>query len=546
MPLTIVPVATSIRGSIASNGTVRTVAAITLRNDGDAPRAALGFALNHGLDVTAIASSRGTARVQQVWDRLGVEVTPPLAPRESRRLTFTTAGAPNDVQFALPGGTGFSARYRRYLQADTSIELSDLSRSTIEPHANEVRLALAAPSLAPVPRYTRWEVAGAWSRGRAVDAGFIAEEVAPPAPLQVELTLPDGFVGVDSCGSAAPRRLASRCTRGHADYRLVGARFVTSTFGDGIRVAHLAPHASLARLHGPAFAEAVALARRAWPRLQLDPKMIFVEQPTERDHQEPAGWRTRIGTMHAVRASGAMNLVPESRFVELSTWNRGFVAAALIANALRHKRPIVASDQPFVDSFYEEVASSRTGGRKGHAVEFPGGPKPITDPLLRMQHGGRLERVLIDLEYRVGADRLAAAIEEFASRGTSRGTAKELFDLIGRHASVSLDRMYEDYVAGTALPRLTLKDVVFTRTRKEWEVRGLVVNEERGESFCPVVLRTAFGSVRTIVRTDSNAATPFVLRSAHEPQTLQLDPERVVYRFAAIGTVDAVEYRGEQ
>ena len=171
-----------------------------------------------------------------------------------------------------------------------------------------------------------------------------------------------------------------------------------------------------------------------------------------------------------------------------------------------------------------------------------------TTPLLRLRWAteaqDRLKRVLADLENRVGADRLVEGINEFAA-GDGNGTAKELFDIVGRRADVNLDNMYRDYLVGDALPKLTLEDATFVRDGKRWTVRGFVHNLATSEAVCPVVLRTQFGSVRQSVVVGTGERVPFSLSTDYEPRTLQLDPERVVYRHAAIGTVDSIDYKGE-
>jgi hypothetical protein len=134
-------------------------------------------------------------------------------------------------------------------------------------------------------------------------------------------------------------------------------------------------------------------------------------------------------------------------------------------------------------------------------------------------------------------------VDDFlAAPGT--GTARELMDAIAKRGGVRLDRVWSDYFEGDALPQLTLADVKFTRRGAAWEVSGIVHNRDKGEVFCPVVLRTAYGSLRTMLHIDSQQKVPFVLQSTHEPRTLQLDPDKVVYRYAAVGTVDSVDYRG--
>jgi hypothetical protein len=235
-------------------------------------------------------------------------------------------------------------------------------------------------------------------------------------------------------------------------------------------------------------------------------------------------------------------------FIQLQPMDAGTIAASLIAGSLQQRRRVVTEERPFFRDFYETVATWRTGGRKPGAVEPATGARPLTDPIIRQAAAGeqpfRLMRVLVDVEYRVGADRLVAGIDDFLAGGPEPGTAKELLDKIGRRGGVSLDRVYNDYFAGAGIPRLTFEKVVFARAGDGWEVRGTLRNEGVGEVFCPVVLRTGFGSAATTVRVDTNGATPFSIATKHEPRTLQLDPDHVVYRYGAIGPIDFVDYKG--
>jgi hypothetical protein len=43
---------------------------------------------------------------------------------------------------------------------------------------------------------------------------------------------------------------------------------------------------------------------------------------------------------------------------------------------------------------------------------------------------------------------------------------------------------------------------------------------------------------------DTGERVPFAFDTDAEPRSLQLDPDRVCYRQAAVGTVDTIDYRG--
>jgi ABC-type transport system involved in multi-copper enzyme maturation permease subunit len=549
MPVAIVPVAASLRGRVTPAGVIDATATLTLRNDGGSAQRELAFALNRGIGIERVTASRGKARLDRVWERVGVVLDPPLAPHESRRVAFVLRGAPGTYDFALPSASNFAAAWRRYANAKTSVDLADLSRSTLRRAASAERMLLGGPSLLPVPRYSPWETASdtrTWRHTEPPENAFVPDAVTPATALSIELDVADDFLAVDSCGSASPGHISSRCTAALGDYVLLGTRLTMTTLTGGVRLAYLPVHAAVARTHGPALAEAIRLARQSWPSFALHDRAIFVERPAFPHETYYGEWRS-VYAMRALNARGALSLIPEPMFIRRKPLQPSVIAAGLIAGALRARRPVVPAEQAFFRDFYELIAAWRTGGRKGNAVEPAVGGRPITDPILTGAGDNRgplrLAKVLSDIEYRVGAERLVAGVEDFVSAGPRPGTAKELLETIGRHGGVSLDRVYADYFLGTALPRLTLTGVTFTRIGDAWEARGTLKNEAEGEVFCPLILRTAAGSVETTVRVDTHGATPFVLRTQHLPRTLQLDPQRVVYRHAAVGTVDVVDYQ---
>jgi ABC-type transport system involved in multi-copper enzyme maturation permease subunit len=549
MPATIVPLAASLRGRVTRGGVLEATATFTLRNDGTSAQRELAFALNRGIGIERVTVSHGNARLGRVWERVGIALDPPLAPRQSRTVTFVLRGAPGTFDFSLPYGETFGARWRRYTNAKTSLDLADLSWSSVIRAATAERMLLSGPSLLPVPRYSPWDVAGGvrtWRHTELPENAFTRDAVTPQTTLSVDLDVSDDFLAIDSCGTASAGHLSSRCTFSLGDYVLLATRLETTTLAGGARLAYLPAHAVLARSHAPSLAAAIRLAGRSWPSFALHPRAIFAERPSLPDETYYGDWLPSAA-MRALSARGALYLIPEPMFIRRKPINPAVVAAGLISGQLGARRPVVPSEQAFFRIFYETIATWRSGGRRVNAIEPPIGGRPITDPIVASAGDGRdslrLSRVLSDVEYRVGAERLVEGIEDFVSAGSRPGTAKELLETIGRRGGVSLDRVYSDYFIGTALPKLTLSGVTFTRAGDAWEARGILKNEGEGEVFCPLVLHTAIGSVQTTVRVDTHGSMPFVLRTQQLPRTLQLDPQRVVYRHAAVGTVDFVDYQ---
>lgn len=537
MPASIVPLRASIDGHVDRDGRVTTRASIALRNDGATPRARLTFVLNARMRIVRVTADRGSAHASRLWERVAIDVQPPLASGETRSLAFELSGRPAEVRFALRRGGPFASRYRAYANATKSIELDDLSRSEELPSVDEAHVALRAHDLVPVPRYTPFT-----SSGRMIPT-FVPESIAPAMPLQVSLRLPKRFVAADSCGTlSTSNAFRADCAAGLADYSVAGGPLATMDLGGLATLVHIPLHASLARLHAPSIAAATVAARQAWPGLGATAHVVFVEQPAS------SGLEFGHGQSPRMQSSGSMHLLPEQTFTRFRPIESSALAASIVANALRVRRPVPEAEENFFRRFYATIAELRINATGRSAVYPPRGPRPRPEPLLAAAEYRRgddeMEKVLTDLEYRVGSDRLVAAIDEFTSRRATRGTARELLEVIGRHGATDLDRMYDDYFTGTAVPRLTFADVTFTRAGDAWQVRGLVRNLGTGESICPIVLRTAAGSLRSVVRVGSAAATPFAFTTAAEPRTLQLDPERMSYRDGGVGIVDSIDHRG--
>ena len=544
MSATLVPRAVRVEGDVAR--VIRTRTAFDFENRGPDAERQLGFGVHPGLEIERVSASCGKVRVTRVWERVGLELDRAIAPNGTCTVTFDLAGTPDDIAFNLAGNGRSGTRYRRWRDARQATDLSDLSRSKIIPAATRSRMTLTTSRFAPVPRYTPWTLdREPVDRDRDVNS-FVAEGILPASDVRLSLRLPDGFTAADSCGTVARGRLDSRCTLPFAELQILAARFTAMPLGGRATLVHLQPHGHLARIHAPVLSEALATAERVWPGLAISGTPVFVERPIEGDGQRATWFNPRLTL---IEASRSMYFIPEWLFIRREPLGAPRIAAAIITSTLRSRRPVEAEEHRFFTLFLGEVARARTGsGEQRSAVVSGVGMPPATDPLLALQNGSpqmmRLRGVLVDLEYRVGADRLAESIDEFfAARGT--GTAEELLETIGRRANVDLHTFYEDYFTGTSLPKLTIEDASFRRDGSRWIVSGVAHNAGTGEVFCPIVLRTQFGSVRQLARIGSGERVPFTLATEYEPRTLQLDPDHVVYRQTAVGTVDAIDFKGE-
>jgi ABC-type transport system involved in multi-copper enzyme maturation permease subunit len=581
----IVAESVTIDAAIDLDGTLRSRVTTAIRNNGVRAESHLSFALNPNVSVRSLTvgisrealwSARGEATAlggrtdrgvqpqkavagatavqsasrendtviaRRVWERLDVELDPPLAPHQSRSLSFDLAGTPGEVRFELQSPDNFRSQWTRYRDAKQSLFLTDLSRSSIRTAATEVRMRLRASDIAPVLRYTAWTLQPD-DRGE----GFLPETIATNTVLALRLRHPDS-IAVDSCGVvAASSEIVSRCSTTLASYLIFGGPLVQRPLGPAATLVFIPSHESLADAHSQSLASSIRLASEAWPQLSLPPHLVFIERPTEPGDRQWFNDSMPWLTVEQIGARGAVFFVPEMLFTARKPIDANVFAASIIAGTLRGKRRVVAEEAGFFTRFFTSVAVGRLGMRKSTAVEPGAGFTAETAPLLNefYRPESRMSKVLASLEYRVGASHFIDGINDFVLRGGERaGTAKELVDAIGKAGGVDLTRTYEDYFAGRALPQLTLIDVTFHHVGQRWEVTGAVKNAGTGEAFVPIALRTSQGSLWQTIRVGDGGSTTFTFSAAGEPHALQLDPDRVCYRQAAIGMVDNVEYRGE-
>jgi hypothetical protein len=539
LPMTpdVVPLAARLRGSLSRDGRVQSHSQLTLRNNGTSPVSHLGFSLSPLVRLTSLQASRGRARVARLWRRVGIDLDPPLDSGESRTLTFDVDGTPGDVDIPLPWSGGIVTKWRRYVHAEKSFDLTDLSQSAIVHDIDEAHIALGAEDLMLVPRYTAWVV------DKDTDL-FARESIEPPAALDLVLTQPFA-AAADSCGHLAigGQALVSRCSMTLASYGIAGGPLATSSIGPGISLAYIPAHASLARVHGPALAGAVTRAEQAWSGLSLTRPIAYVEAATSADEaRTPWEWRE----MHTVRGSGRLQLVPENLFTRFAAIDEGAAAVSLIVNALRARRTVVAAEADFFRIFYHLTVTRRVrSGENVRAVVPAIGNPPLRAALLSPNGDGRIPFVTATIEARAGAAHVVEGINDFAAAGPRPGTARELLAAIGRRAGLDLSRTYDDYFVDAKVPRLTFEGVTFRRNGASWDVRGTLYNEGTGQAFCPIALRTAGASLFQTLRIDSGERVAFTFTTPAEPHTLQLDPDRVCYREAYVGAVESVDYKGE-
>jgi hypothetical protein len=480
----------------------------------------------------------GKATARQWWNRLTIDLAPPIAAKEARTVTLSVRGTPAFFGYPVAAST---RKFKQHRDARVSFDLMDFSETEVNGLASPVSAMLRGANLVPVPRYTRWTLEADPSRGESV----IEDQVAPISRIEVDLTIPPALVGTDSCGVLARGHVQSRCSLPLTTYTVFAARLETEPLSPSATLAYFGPHRSLARIHAPSLSHALELARQTWPDLPTARSSVLAEQPHEPGTFYRGEWR-QDWAIDSIMPLGALQLIPEEMFIRRKPIDANMVAIAVIANALAAQRKMAPEEQWLFERLLRQLASARLGLTHSSAVESGIGPAPPIQAILAPNSIGsdqRMRKVFAEIDHRVGSDRLADAVNEFVAGGPSPGTFRELLSRIGQHGGVSLDRLYTDYFLGTGIPKLTLANVVFRKNGDRWQVRGTLHNEGWGEALCPVILRTAFEPQRQILRVDTNGSADFEFTTSAKPRTIQLDPDGVCYRRAAVGMVDSVEYR---
>lgn len=136
-------------------------------------------------------------------------------------------------------------------------------------------------------------------------------------------------------------------------------------------------------------------------------------------------------------------------------------------------------------------------------------------------------------------------VRSFLAESSSPGTSAELLRRISERSGADLSGIHETYIAGGAVPLLTLADVRFSRDGRAWLVSGRLVNEGDGPTTCPIVLKSDVQDESVLVDVGAEASAEFRLRSLYQPRTLLLDPDRRCFRLQPKpkgDNVDRVEY----
>lgn len=557
MPNDLRPGRWRVEGTLGSGGEVSLALALEIRNLGREPRAHLGFELNPFLRIESAAADVGRAAVVRRWNRVGVDLEPPIPPAGSRELRLRLAGLPGETVFNLgsDGESSFHRLFSRHLHARFSRDFADLSRSYQVPAVSARRVDLAASALLPVPRYQSWKLN---------DELEIPEETfLPPADVSLSLAAPRDLFLADSCGAAARAgRLLSRCRISPAELAVAGGRYqvLAGAARNGATAAVYPFHARLGELHLGFLTQGTRKLEEAWPGLGDLRRTVLVEWPGPHVHELDT---SRYAWMELwddfgeqrVRVEGDLVLLREKDLIRTKPIDPDSLVAEIVASRLARRRTIAPDDALFFRQLFRALALQRLGlGEESGATVAglrPGQEKivhipPPAEPYSTVYWGKRFPALVAALRLRMGEEPLRRAVDELLSRGSAEpATRAELYSLLRERSEVPVDRMIEDFFVAGLLPEPVLEGVALRRAGDGWQVTGRMVNQGDGEALCKIVLTTDLGPVETTARAGGGEAGSFALTTAHRPQAVWLDPDRQCHRLArAVSFADRVYFEG--
>jgi hypothetical protein len=584
-PADLVPEAWRVEGGFTASGTVALRVTGTLRNGGREPRGHLAFVLDPGIQLAGVelagtGADAGRLTVRRDWERMTVDLDPPIPPGGSRELRFRLAGRPGEPEFGPPpwkyeGDASFMYSYRRHRDARFSHDRADLSRSFEVPAVSGFRVGLTAPSLTPVPRYTPWS--------RDEEGAVLPETFLPAARIELSLAVPRGLLVADSCGGlhdpaapgagGKPARLDSRCTLPLSQLAVMGGRQrllpaagekgekIDGKDGNGgTAVAVFPGHKAAGELHLGFLTRGTQMMDEAWPGLGGLGRLVVLEWPSSWVHDRllSTGFygRYRDPRQPAIQVTGNLVFLDETDLISTRAMPAEPMVAEIVSARLAQRRRLAPDDSRFFRQLFRTLALQRLGlGPQGGAVVAvdPKYLESILVPAARAQGFSywslRFPALVAALGRRAGTEPLRASVEELLApgHGDQPATLAEWIAILERRSESPIEPLVRDFIYKGLLPEPTLADVEFLPAGGAggaWRVTGKVRNEGEGEALCRVVLTTDLGSVETLVRTGTGETAPFVLSTPHRPQGVYLDPDQECHRRTRTGIRDRIFFHG--
>lgn len=525
-----------------------------LHNTGSTPERHLAFELNPRLAVD-VTAGRGKAKAARSWDRLTVDLDPPLSPGERRELRFRLSGRPAEVVFPTRDGFGFFQSMSRHVHARFARDLLELTRSFEVPAISGLRVALSASGLTPVPRYRSWAL---------TEEHFVPEETfSPPADVELSLAADSRLFLLESCGSLFRRaggesRAEVRCRQPLIDVAVAGGRYQVLGDSGGATVAVFPAHRRQGEIHLGFLARSAEMVEQAWPGLGDLGSLVVLEWPDTTAHDLQASritWRRRYANPPQIFAQGGLVFIPEWILTDSKPVPPEGLVGELVKARLARRRPFAPEDKVFFEGLFYRLALRRLGtGPTGGAVIGPFGMDtaatlsvPPPDTRDHNYWYQRFPALVAALEIRTGEAVLRGAIDDLLARSGGRpATRGELFDLLKARSAAPVDRMIQDFFVDGSLPEPVLEDVLFHRAGGLWRATGKMRNQGQGQALCRVVLETDLTPAEAVVSAGPGEAAAFTLESPYRPRAVLLDPDRQCHRVVPrAAPKDRVNYQGD-
>lgn len=530
-----------------------------LRHDGEEPLARLPFQLNAYLDVEAEVPERRSLTVRR-WDRVFIDIDPPLRPGEEIDVVFNMQGSPYEDFLHYNSWhrvDSFATRHEAHLAEEPFSAANDLARSALNPLLLPQRLLLTGTDLMPILRYGTWALTP-----KPVMPGergyFVPEPTESPlVPIELDVSLPSGWIVGDACGSLGRNgRLQSTCRAPLDSFALRGGKRAVIEDGDRLFAAALPGHESLMEIHLEGLRRLITLSDRAWPGQEPIDRLIVLEEPPPQLNRSLAQ-RLWGGFFSPYETVGRTLILAETEVVDGTPLQIDRLVGPLLAGDLLSRRNLDPEQGWIFEKTFGSMMARRMGlVETGAGATMTGKPYEqayVASPLLKMEERQpfvvrfKAPALWYYIESRVGSGPLFEGIEEFLSQDTEApGTFEDMLALIERRSNVSLRDIYEDYLIGRALPQLKLENVERRRTENgRWRVTGSVNNHGTGRLRCPLVV-SADEEEREIELHLEGAHTDFEVVLDYKPHSVQLDPELTCFRWVTKGRLklETFSFRG--
>ncbi|HEX3555441.1 MAG TPA: hypothetical protein VIA62_19640 [Thermoanaerobaculia bacterium] len=568
-PADVVPGRWRVEGTLGPGREVAVTVTAEMRNQGTRPQGHLAFTLNPHVRVESAvlaATGAGSLTLSRRWDRLAVDLAPPIPPGGSRELRFRLRGEPAEDRLfnSSTAYWGFHKTFGNHLQAKFGRDLADLSKAYRVPALSPRRIELQATDLTPVPRYQTWKM---YADEEMPSLLRMPQEVFfPAADLSLDLAAPPGVLVADSCGGLVspgrPGRVQSHCRLAVSDLTVAGGHYLELPHpagGAGATVAVLPFHAALGALHLGFLAQGTSRLDEAWPGLGDLRRTVVLEWPDDEAFGLDAAWSSfrrwdDPGRSH-IAVQGELVRMTELDLVRTETLKPDALVAELVAGRLARRRPAAPDDAQLVRMLLNNLVLQRLGTVPDGGAAVVGVrtgmeatlsiPPPNHSYSLNYWNN-RFPALVTALRYRMGEEALRGAVEDVLSRTDARPlTRGELYAAIEQRSAVPIGRMIRDFLVQGYLPQPILDGVEFHHAEGGWRVTGRLRNQSKGEALCKVVLTTDRGRLETTARADGDQAGDFSFSTPHRPQAVLLDPDRECHRLIPnAGARDRVFFAG--